>query len=152
MSCPKADDFTANSAFLRTRDKGMSNVVQVVVWKYVFEMFCQRVQRNGFDMIQTVKNPNFIFESSKFFATLLAIMCARRLVMNYFYRMEESLMRCDKKLKAWGKRQKRKTPKQKKRALQKRCAQIEKQSKHSVSQETFQEYYEEIFRNGTSSI
>ena len=38
MSSPKADDFTANSTFLRTRDKGMSKVVQVVGWKYVFEM------------------------------------------------------------------------------------------------------------------
>ena len=67
--------------------------------------------------------------------------------MNYFYRMEERLIRWDKKLKAWGKRRKRKTPKQKKKALQKRCAQMEKQSKRIVSQETFQEYYEEIFRN-----
>ena len=98
-------------------------------------------------MIPTVKNLNFIFESSKFFATLLAIMCARRLAMNCFYRMEERLIRWDKKLKAWGKRRKRKMPKQKKRALRKRCAQIEKQSKYIVSQETFQEYYEEIFKN-----
>lgn len=67
--------------------------------------------------------------------------------MNYFYRMEERLIRWDKKLKALGKRRKRKTPKQKKRALRKRCAQMEKQSKRIVSQETFQEYYEEIFRN-----
>ena len=67
--------------------------------------------------------------------------------MNYFYGMEERLIRWDKKLKAWGKRRKRKTPKQKKKALQKRCAQLEKQSKRIVSQETFQEYYEEIFRN-----
>ena len=43
MTCPKADDFTTDSTFLRTRDKGMSKVVQVVVWKYVFEMFRQRV-------------------------------------------------------------------------------------------------------------
>ena len=67
--------------------------------------------------------------------------------MNCFYRMEERLIRWDKKLKAWGKRRKRKMPKQKKRALRKRCAQIEKQSKYIVSQETFQEYYEEIFKN-----
>ena len=67
--------------------------------------------------------------------------------MNYFYGMEERLIRWDKKLKAWGKRRKRKTPKQKKKALQKRCAQMEKRSKRIVSQETFQEYYEEIFRN-----
>ena len=49
MSSPKAYDFTTNSTFLRTRDKGMPKIVQVMVWKYVFEMFRQRVQRNGFD-------------------------------------------------------------------------------------------------------
>ena len=38
MSSPKADDFTANSTFLRARDKGMSKVVQVVVSKYVLEV------------------------------------------------------------------------------------------------------------------
>ena len=67
--------------------------------------------------------------------------------MNYFYRMEERLIRWDKKLKTWGKRQKRRTPKQKKKALKKRCTQMEKQSKRIVSQERFQDYYEEIFRN-----
>lgn len=67
--------------------------------------------------------------------------------MNCFYRLEERMIRWDKRLSAWTKKRKRKTPKQKKKALQKRCAQMEKQSKRIVSQETFQEYYEEIFRN-----
>ena len=67
--------------------------------------------------------------------------------MNCFNRLEERMIRWDKRLSAWTKKRKRKTPKQKKREFQKRCKQIRKQSKRIVSQETFQEYYEEIFRN-----
>lgn len=55
MSCPKADDFTTNSTFLRTRDKGMSKVVQMVVWKYAFEMFRQRVSETALIASMSIK-------------------------------------------------------------------------------------------------
>ena len=42
MSCPKADDFTANSTFLRACNKGMTKVVQVVVGENFLKMVGQR--------------------------------------------------------------------------------------------------------------
>ena len=38
MPCPKANNFTANSAFLRACNKGMSKVVQVVVGENFLKM------------------------------------------------------------------------------------------------------------------
>ena len=42
MPCPKTDDFTANSTFLRACNKGMSKVVQVVVGENFLKMVGQR--------------------------------------------------------------------------------------------------------------
>ena len=38
MSRPKTDDFTANAAFLRTRNERMSKVVQVMVGENILKM------------------------------------------------------------------------------------------------------------------
>ena len=42
MSCPKADDFTANSTFLRACNKDMSKVVQVVAGENFLKIVRQR--------------------------------------------------------------------------------------------------------------
>lgn len=67
--------------------------------------------------------------------------------MSNFYKLEERLIRWDKKLTAWLKKKTRKTPKQKKKALKKRCAQMNKLAKNYVSPEKWQEVYEKAFHN-----
>ena len=67
--------------------------------------------------------------------------------MSNFYKLDERLIRWDKKLPAWLKKKTRKTPKQKKKVLKKRCAQMNKLVKNYVSPEKWQETYEKAFHN-----
>ena len=67
--------------------------------------------------------------------------------MSNFYKLEERLCRWDKQLTAWLKKKTRKTPKQKKKELKRRCAQMNKLVKNYVSPEKWQETYEKAFQN-----
>ena len=67
--------------------------------------------------------------------------------MSNFNRLEQQFFLWDKKLNAWLKQRKGKTPKQKKKEFQKRCARIRKSTKNYVSPAKWQEKYEKAFKN-----